>query len=62
MVRLSIRGEVEVLPVTGTEQNAVVLGYFNPLLIQFESERSSVDYYKLVVTLDAWAKDTPRGV
>jgi hypothetical protein len=62
MVRLSIRGEVEVLPVTRTEQNAIVLGYFNPLLVQSQAERSSVDHDKLVVTLDAWTEDTPRGV
>jgi len=62
MVCLSIRGEVEVLPVTWTEQNAVVLRYFNPLFVQFEPERSSVDYNKLVVTLDAWTEDTARGI
>jgi hypothetical protein len=62
MVCLSIRGEVEMLPVTRTEQKAIMLGYFNPLLIQSEAERSFVDHDKLVVTLDAWTKDTPRGV
>jgi len=40
----------------------VVLRYFNPLFVQFEPERSSVDYNKLVVTLDAWTEDTARGI
>src|SRR5229473_1126994 len=62
MVRFSIRGEVEVLLVTRTEQNAIMLGHFNPLLIQSEAERSSVNHDKLVITLDAWTEDAPWGV
>jgi hypothetical protein len=62
MSRLAVSRKVELLQMTGTEKNRLVLSHLQYFVIQLQGQRAAMDHHELVVRLPARSEAAPLGV